>query len=165
MLVYIHRKQIVHRDLKPENILISHNGGNVKVIDFGFSDSDNYAVNKVKAGTAAYTSPEMLAEGGGDSSTDIYSLGVIIREMGGRYRAVAAKCCNQDKAKRYADAAGVEAAISRRRSVRTVVPSVIAAAAVLALLLLALNRNVGVKKFDRAFEDATELIRDAAVPN
>ena len=39
-LEYIHSKQIVHRDLKPENIIITHNGQNVKLIDFGLSDAD-----------------------------------------------------------------------------------------------------------------------------
>lgn len=49
-LSYCHSKQIVHRDLKPSNILITHNGNNVRIIDFGLSDSDNYAVFKQPLG-------------------------------------------------------------------------------------------------------------------
>lgn len=43
---YIHAKQIVHRDLKPSNIIITHNGNHVKLIDFGLSDTDDFAILK-----------------------------------------------------------------------------------------------------------------------
>ena len=50
-LDYMHRKQVIHRDLKPENIIITHNGLNVKIIDFGLSDTDSYGTLNVPAGT------------------------------------------------------------------------------------------------------------------
>lgn len=53
-LAYMHRKQVIHRDLKPENILITHNGQNVKIIDFGLSDTDSFATFKAPAGTRIY---------------------------------------------------------------------------------------------------------------
>lgn len=46
---YIHAKQIVHRDLKPSNIMITHNGNHVKLIDFGLSDTDDFAILKQPA--------------------------------------------------------------------------------------------------------------------
>ena len=57
-LAYIHAKQIIHRDLKPSNILVTRNGNNVKVIDFGLSDADDYAILKQSAGTVKYMAPE-----------------------------------------------------------------------------------------------------------
>lgn len=60
VLEYIHSKQVIHKDLKPENILITHNGQNVKLIDFGLSDSDDYALLKFHAGTQLYAAPELL---------------------------------------------------------------------------------------------------------
>ena len=57
-LAYIHSNQVIHRDLKPSNILVTCNGNNVKIIDFGLSDADDYAVLKQSAGTVKYMAPE-----------------------------------------------------------------------------------------------------------
>lgn len=43
----IHAEQIIHRDLKPDNIMVTTNGNRVKIVDFGLSDSDNYAISSV----------------------------------------------------------------------------------------------------------------------
>lgn len=43
VLEYIHSLQLVHHDLKSSNILITHNGHNIKLIDFGLSDTDSTA--------------------------------------------------------------------------------------------------------------------------
>ena len=81
-LQYIHSKQIVHRDIKPSNILITHNGHNVKLIDFSLSDCDSYNILKNPAGTKHYIAPEALEPGTPlDIRTDIYSLGVVMQEM------------------------------------------------------------------------------------
>ena len=76
---YIHSKQVLHRDLKPANILVTRNGGNVKILDFGLSDSDDYAILKQSAGTMAYMSPELLSGEKIDARSDLYSFGLIFR--------------------------------------------------------------------------------------
>ena len=78
---YIHTKGVVHRDLKPENIIITHNGENVKLIDFGLADTDSYSVLKQPAGTPQYMSPEQKQTAKADVRNDIYSLGVIMQKM------------------------------------------------------------------------------------
>lgn len=106
-LNYIHSKQIIHRDLKPENILITHNGHNVKLIDFGLSYRDDYDILKIPAGTRIYIAPEQLRkEVALDSRADIYSLGIIIGEMNNKLHNRGlnkiAKCCTKfNREKRY----------------------------------------------------------------
>ena len=115
-LDYMHRKQVIHRDLKPENILITHNGQNVKIIDFGLSDTDSFATFKAPAGTKIYASPELLAGEPIDNRSDIWSLGVIIGEMHPYYRKVADRCLMRDRAKRFASAEKVKNAILHESS-------------------------------------------------
>lgn len=107
-LQYLHKKQIVHRDLKPSNILITHNGNNVKLIDFGLSDCDDYDVLKLPAGTRYYLAPEILDPNIPlDSRSDIYSLGIIIGEIATvlndkKLASISRKCTQHSPAKRYA---------------------------------------------------------------
>lgn len=80
-LAYCHAQQIIHRDLKPSNILITRNGNNVKIIDFGLSDSDGFAVLKEPAYTEAYAAPEQLAGEELDCRTDLYAFGRILNQL------------------------------------------------------------------------------------
>ncbi len=100
----IHAEQVIHRDFKFENILITENGHNAKIIDFGLSDADSYAILKGPAGTEGFTSPEQ-AEGSKtlDNRTDIYSLGIILQrfKLPIYYHPVIAKCVKENRDDRY----------------------------------------------------------------
>lgn len=91
---YIHSHQVVHRDLKPSNILITHNNRNVKIIDFGLSDTDYYTILKEPAGTKKYMSPEQQLGNMPDVRNDIYSLGVILMNLnpGKAYHGIIKRC-------------------------------------------------------------------------
>lgn len=121
-LSYLHQKQIIHRDLKPANILITHNGNNVKLIDFGLSDCDDYDILKMPAGTRYYLAPEVLQTDGVsiDLRADIYSLGVVIGEMASllkdkRLAAISRRCTQRKREKRYPSAAEVAMALKKKR--------------------------------------------------
>ncbi len=79
---YIHKNGIIHNDLKPENILISRANDDVKLLDFGLSNSDAHYLTKSMGGTREYASPELLAQSEDiDARSDIYSIGLILRKM------------------------------------------------------------------------------------
>ena len=110
---YIHAKQIVHRDLKPSNIMITYNGNHVKLIDFGLSDADSYAILKQPAGTPGFISPEQASSRRADIRNDIYSLGCILEVMnlGKRYAAVIVRC-KAPMQERYHSAEEIKQALS-----------------------------------------------------
>lgn len=98
---FIHKHQIVHNDLKPENILVTHNGHNVKLIDFGYADCDSN-IDKATGGTKAFASPELIRQETTGVESDIYSLGFIIKLLfPHRYGSVVRKCQRKEAAKRY----------------------------------------------------------------
>lgn len=135
-LSYIHSKQVLHRDLKPGNIIITRNGGNVKIIDFGLSDADDYAILKQPAGTPKYMAPEQVSGGGADCKSDIYSFGLILRKIfPHRYRRICGKCTAEDPDKRYASMDAVRKDLDRSEWRRRNLPY-LCAAAVLILALL-----------------------------
>ena len=70
-VAYIHQQQVVHRDLKPSNVMVTHNGSNVKIIDFGLADTDSHAVLKQPAGTLRYMAPEQANTAAPDTRNDI----------------------------------------------------------------------------------------------
>ena len=125
-LSYIHSKQVLHRDLKPSNILITRNGNNVKIIDFGWSDTDDYAILKQSAGTKEYMAPEQLVpDQKTDCRTDIYAFGLLLRKLfPHRYRLVSNKCTQNDPAQRYPDMEAVRKALERQDRIRRSSPLV-----------------------------------------
>ncbi len=134
---YIHAKQIVHRDLKPSNIMITHNGNHVKLIDFGLSDTDDFAILKQPAGTPGYISPEQIVSQQADIRNDIFSIGCILEKIlpGKPYTAII-KRCKAPIAQRYANVDELKADFMARRNSHPSGIKRIAIAALVCIILL-----------------------------
>ena len=113
-LAFIHNHQVVHNDLKLENILITRNGHNVKLIDFGYADSDAN-LDKATGGTTAFASPELLKQEATDVKSDIYSLGFVIKALfSHRYGLVVRRCQRKEATRRFRNVGEVRRAIHFR---------------------------------------------------
>ena len=106
-VAYLHRSGVVHNDIKPENIMITRADNDVKLLDFGIADSDAHFLVRTPGCTPLYASPELRRqEKNLDSRSDIYSLGVVMKEVfgGWHYGRIHARCLCHKKEKRYSDA-------------------------------------------------------------
>lgn len=153
---HIHAHGIAHRDLKPSNIMITSNGHNVKIIDFGLADTDVHAILKQPAGTEHYMAPEQATGSRPDVRNDIYSLGLVLREMnlGRDYKKPIARCL-MPIAERYQSMEEMKADLrrraSRRRTMRLGIGTLGIAVAIAGTAIVAtrLNKN-----------DATMIVQD-----
>ncbi len=157
-LSYLHLQGIVHRDLKPANILITDSGANVKVIDFGLSDSDRYAILKNSVGTPGFSSPQPQAN---DPRSDIYSFGRILPlfHLGGIWATVARRASSEDPRRRYAGAEEVRSAV-RRRKVAQVVAGVLIGISALAVGTFELARKAAPQTFREWKAESSEVFED-----
>ena len=158
---YIHSKGIVHRDLKPENVIITHNGENVKLIDFGLADTDSHAVLKQPAGTPRYMSPEQMHTSVADVRNDIYSLGIIFQQMklGLSYRSIIKRCILPID-RRYPNVQALQKDVVRQRT--CVIWGMILAVALLFLMTIASLVALGLRqKEQNAFIEGQQGIIQA----
>lgn len=79
-LDYVHSKNLVHRDVKSGNIFITNEGRSV-LMDFGIAHMNNsgqLTISGTILGTPEFMSPEQAEGKEIDSTSDIYSLGVVM---------------------------------------------------------------------------------------
>ena len=118
VLDYIHSLQLVHNDLKSSNILITRNGQNVKLIDFGLSDTDSTSDTN-------------------NTGTDIQLFANILTLLfPKRYRHIA-RACQQGK---YANIAVLKQAFRRRQIWQKSIPYIISLICMILCSLLLFQR-------------------------
>lgn len=101
-LDYLHQRQLVHHDLKSGNLLVTRHGSNLKMIDFGLSDSD-----------------DSLSPAGNDPQADIMAVGTLLHLLfSHRYEAIARRC-RQGK---YFSISAIQKAVTRHRRLCRTLP-------------------------------------------
>jgi serine/threonine protein kinase len=81
-LAAIHAAGVVHRDVKPSNILLDDTGS-AHLTDFGIAqpeDATQLTATGEVIGTLKYMAPEVLAGEAATERSDLYALGVVLRE-------------------------------------------------------------------------------------
>jgi serine/threonine-protein kinase len=83
-LAHAHQRLVVHRDLKPSNVLVRADG-TPRLLDFGVAKlvdlGSSVGATSTRVGTPGYASPEQRLGGAVTTATDVYALGVLMREL------------------------------------------------------------------------------------
>lgn len=87
-MAYAHGRLVVHRDLKPSNILVTPDGqahlldfGIAKLLDQAQVDPGGVTQEHGRVFTPHYASPEQIRGEPVTVASDVYSLGILLREL------------------------------------------------------------------------------------
>ena len=120
-LAPIHAQGIVHRDIKPSNLILQ-SGCIIRLIDFDAARTvkEHSGEDTMHLGTKGYAPPEQFGYGQTDARSDIYSIGITLRESmpeeyDGYLAKIFARCTEIDPDRRYRNVQELRRAVALRR--------------------------------------------------
>lgn len=141
---------VIHRDIKADNIILTANE-EIYLIDFGISREYNSSAARDTCvmGTLSSAPPEQFGYGQTDERSDIYSLGVLLREMteaeckksAGKLSAVIKKCTMFSPEDRYKSVLEIKSDLLKI-SERKVPKKLVAAAAAVLLCTASVSASI-----------------------
>lgn len=163
---------IIHRDIKADNIILTAEE-EVYLIDFGISREYNRSAARDTCvmGTLSSAPPEQFGYGQTDERSDIYSLGVLLREMteaegkksAGKLSAVIKKCTMFSPEDRYKSVSEIKSDLLKITTDRKVPKKFVAAAAAVLLCAASVSasityaRNLVYGEFETAHEAVANM--------
>lgn len=162
----LHAHQTVHGDLKPDNILITEVGNHVRLIDFGFSDTDAYVAKSLGAAPSiAYTS--QLTSEELTPARDIYALGKLLQMLFPHSaRMVTKGCCAMPVSRRYQSVSQVRSALHRCWIWQWFLPLIVVVSMAMAILISSLHaliRTADVPLSPGADTTRQDVLKDTVV--
>ena len=165
----LHAQKIIHRDIKPSNLIWQN--GKIRLIDFDAArifKAGKEADTKL-LGTKGYASPEQFGSGQTDPRSDIYSLGVTLKNLlgsncGERLKKILDKCTELDPKNRFQNVDELKNALtdeSPRRSTKFFAALIFMIAAGIFFInssTLNSNENFSEKIISQAAENFSEEI-------
>lgn len=112
---------IVHRDIKPSNIIIT-NYDHVMLLDFNAAKyfTDPNAPDTILLGTKGYAAPEQYGFGSSTPQTDIYALGILLKQLTStlpesidKFGEIINTCTQMNPADRYQSVSALKLALKQ----------------------------------------------------
>lgn len=124
VLNFLHSNNIIHRDIKPSNIIFARDG-HIRLIDFDAARmiKANAEQDTIPLGTRGYAPPEQYGFSQTDARSDIYSLGITLKQLLGNkantpyYKRIIQKCTNLNPNNRYQSVKQVAWALSLKKHI------------------------------------------------
>ena len=165
-MIAFHKSGIVHRDIKPSNIILQSKT-HVRLIDFEVAREyqEQNSTDTQTFGTTGYAPPEQYGFAQTDERSDIYALGVTMREIwdnnrDSRLKKILDKCVELNPKDRYQSAEELKNALLKSQHKTKFIALVLAICVIVGMSFLLLQPKTTEVQQDAAEERVEESVKE-----